>query len=112
MRKIAACDDSCPERSYLQPCKEISSGHRNAYSTLASYSSIGAGKKSQKIFFFFFFLKLNVFLKFFFFFFFFFFFLSRGLGCLPAPKWSLLYLTLYIGAGKKTSITFDRNNIF
>ena len=51
---------------------------------------IGAGKKSQKIFFFFFFfffffLKLNVFLKFFFFFFFFF-FLSRGLGCLPAPK--------------------------
>ena len=26
--------------------------------------------------------------------------------------WSLLYLTLYIGAGKKTSITFDRNNIF
>ena len=39
MRKIAACDDSCPERSYLQPCKEISSGHRNAYSTLASYSS-------------------------------------------------------------------------
>ena len=38
--KIAACDDSCPETSYLQPCKEISSGHRNAYSTLASYSSI------------------------------------------------------------------------
>ena len=57
--------------------------------------------------FFFFFFFFN-------FFFFFFFFFPRGLGCLPAPKsvWSLTYLTLYIGAGKKTSITFDRNNIF
>ena len=47
MRKIAACDDSCPERSYLQPCKEISSGHRNAYSTLASYSSNGQNGQSK-----------------------------------------------------------------
>ena len=40
MRKIAACDESCPEWSYLTPCKEISCKHINAYSTLASYSSI------------------------------------------------------------------------
>ena len=54
---------------------------------------------------------------FFFLFFFFFFLFQEGSGACQHPDlsiciWSLTYLTLYIGAGKKTSITFDRNNIF